>query len=153
MKQYTYKGVTTSALPGILETDDGQVSPVDEATFLQYGGTIEDDGEPTHWELLDAACDIFVDVSFRIGEFIGDPTFQGGIDEIKKLRTFAATLTDPTQIIIALKLMAEWEGADKECNHWASKEDVDLASPAWWWYCWERYARQQEELQEQEEQE
>ena len=153
MKQYTYKGVTTSALPGILDTDDGQISPVDEVTFLQYGGTIEDDGEPTHWELLDTACDNFVDVSFRIGAFIGDPDFQGGIDEIKKLRTFAATLTDPTQIIIALKLMAEWEGADKECNHWASKEDVGLASPAWWWYCWERYARQQEELQEQEEQE
>ena len=153
MKSYIWNNETYDHLPDPLEVDGGQITPVSEALFESLGGVIEDDGEPTHMELLDAACDVFVDVSFRIGAFIGAPDFQGGIDEIKKLRTFAATLTDPTQIIIALKLMAEWEGADKECNHWASKEDVGLASPAWWWYCWERYARQQEELQEQEEQE
>jgi len=153
MKYYTWNDATYDHLPDPLEVDGGQITPVSEALFESLGGVIYEDGEPTHWELLDAACDTFVEICFQIGAFINDPDFTGGIDEIAKLRTLATTLTDPTQIMQALMLIAAWEGADKECNHWASKSDVGLASPAWWWYCWERYARQQEALQEQEEQE
>ena len=145
MKIYTYNGETFNKLPNPLHTTDGStISPVSEALFLSLGGTIEDDGEPTHMELLDDACDKFVACCNKIGQFIGNPAFQGGIDEIDELRTFAATLTDPTQIMQALWLVAEWEGCDKECNHWASKDDVGLISPAWWWYCWARYAQQLE---------
>ena len=152
MKHFTFNGETTDRLPGILRLPGGtSISPVSEATFIEYGGTITEDDEPTHMELLDAACDKFVACSNKIGEFIGDPSFQGGIDEIDKLHAFAATLTDPTQIIQALKLVAEWEGCDKECNHWAGKDDVNLASPAWWWYCWERYANQQEAAESESE--
>ena len=35
----------------------------------------------------------------------------------------------------ALILAARWLAADKALNHWASKDDVNLASPACWWYC------------------
>ena len=140
---YTFNGETYDKLPGMLRLADGTtISPVTEATFVQYGGVIDDDGEPTHMELLDAACDKFVACCNKIGQFIGDSSFTGGIDEIQKLHDFADTLTDPVQIMQALKLVAEWEGCDKECNHWASKDDVGLASPAWWWYCWSRYAEQ-----------
>ena len=141
-KLYTINGETTDYLPKILNLPDGQISPVTEATFLANGGTIEETEELSHMELLDAACDKFVACCNKIGQFIGNPSFQGGIDEIDELRAYAATLTEPTQIMQALWLVAEWEGCDKECNHWASKDDVGLASPAWWWYCWGRYAEQ-----------
>lgn len=141
MKYFIYNGTTTDTLPGIITLANGdQLSPVTETSFVANGGEIIEDGEPTHWELLDAACDKFVACCNKIGQFIGNPDFQGGIDEIDELRAFAATLTDPAQIMQALWLVAEWEGCDKECNHWASKDDVGLASPAWWWYCWSRYA-------------
>lgn len=144
MKHYTINGETTDTLPGIITLADGsQLSPVTEASFVANGGIITEDGEPTHWDLLDAACDKFVVCCNKIGQFIGNPDFQGGIDEIDELRAFAATLTDPVQIMQALWLVAEWEGCDKECNHWASKSDVGLDSPAWWWYCWQRYADSQ----------
>ena len=143
-KLYTINGETTDYLPKILNLPDGQISPVTEATFLANGGTIEETEELSHMELLDLACDKFIACSIKIGEFIGDPSFQGGIDEIQKLHDFADQLEDPTQILIALKLVAEWEGCDKECNHWADKDDVGLHSPAWWWYAWQRYADQLE---------
>ncbi|MBR4253907.1 MAG: hypothetical protein IKQ16_02340 [Lentisphaeria bacterium] len=138
MKRYTIDGVTTDKKPGILRLADGSsISPVTDAIFVQFGGTIEEDDEPTHMDLLNAACDDFVDVCNDIGEFIGDPDFQGGIDEIDALYQCDATQLNPNQALI---LAARWEGADKKCNHWANKDDVGLSSPAWWWYCWARYA-------------
>ena len=143
MKQYTWNGETFNKIPNPLHLPDGTtISPVTDETFVQYGGTVSDDGEPTHMELLDAACDKFVACCNKIGQLIGNPSFTGGIDEIAELQAYAAGLTDPTQIMQALMLVAEWDGCDKECNHWASKDDVGLASPAWWWYCWSRYAEQ-----------
>ena len=141
MKTYTFDGETTDRLPGILNVPGGQISPVSEATFIQYGGIIEEDDEPTHMELMDAACDVFVAISLDIGDFIGDPDFRGGIDEIDKLYQSEAAQQNPEQALI---LAARWLAADKAPNHWASKDDVNLASPACWWYCWERYANQQE---------
>ena len=143
MKQYIWNGETFNKIPNPLKLADGSsISPVTEETFIANGGTVSDDGEPTHMELLDAACDKFVACCNKIGQFIGNPSFQGGINEIQELHDFADTLTELPQIAQALKLAAEWEGCDKECNHWASKDDVGLDSPAWWWYCWARYANQ-----------
>ena len=145
MKIYIWNEETYTSIPNPLYLADGStISPVSEETFIANGGTIEENGEPTHLELLDLACDKFVACCNKIGQFIGNPDFQGGIDEIDELRAFAATLTDATQIMQALMLIAEWEGCDKECNHWASKDDVNMASPAWWWYCWSRYVQQLE---------
>ena len=151
-KIYIWDGETLTKIPKLLQLEDGTtISPVSEYVFQEAGGIIEDDGTPTHWELLDAACDKFVACCNKIGLLIGDPSFQGGIDEIEKLHAYASTVTDLSLIIQALKLVAEWEGCDKECNHWASKDDVNLPSPAWWWYCWERYAQQQEAEEAEEE--
>ena len=142
-KIYTWNGETYNEIPDPLHLADGSsISPVSEEKFIELGGVVDEDGEPTHMELLDAACDKFVACCNKIGQFIGDSSFTGGIDEIDELRAYAATLTEPAQIMQALWLVAEWEGCDKECNHWASKEDVGLTSPAWWWYCWARYAEQ-----------
>jgi len=142
-KVYTWNGETYNKIPNPLKLEDGtSISPVSEAAFIANGGLVDDDGELSHMELLEAAGDKFVACSNKIGEFIGDSSFTGGIDEIQKLHDFAATLTDPTQIMQALMFVAEWEGCDKECNHWASKEDVGLASPAWWWWVWAHYAEQ-----------
>ena len=118
-----------------------------EDLFIELGGTIEEDDEPTHMELLDAACDKFVEVSLDIGDFIGDTDFRGGIDEIDTLYQSEAAQRDPNRALI---LAARWIAADKALNHWASKDDVGLASPACWWYCWERYANQQEAAAESE---
>lgn len=143
MKIYTWNDETYTSIPNPLILADGSsISPVSESVFIANGGLVEEDGEPTHLELLEAAGDKFIACCNKIGQFIGDSSFTGGIDEIQKLHDFAATLTDPTQIMQALMLVAEWEGCDKECNHWASKEDVGLASPAWWWWVWARYAEQ-----------
>ena len=143
MKIYTWNDETYTSIPNPLILADGSsISPVSEAVFIANGGTVEENGEPTHLELLEAAGDKFIACCNKIGQFIGNPSFQGGIDEIDELRAFAAGLTDPTQIMQALMLIAEWEGCDKECNHWASKEDVGLASPTWWWWVWARYAEQ-----------
>ena len=149
MKLFTFNGETTDRLPGILRLPGGTcISPVSEATFIEYGGTISEDDEPTHMELMDAACDNFVAVSLDIGTFIGDTDFRGGIDEIDKLYQSEAAQQYPEQALI---LAARWLAADKALNHWASKDDVNLASPACWWYCWERYANQQEAAESESE--
>ena len=67
MKIYTWQGEDYTKLPDPLMTEVGQISPVSEALFLELGGTISDDGEPTHWEELDAACPAvtyFIDEKF-----------------------------------------------------------------------------------------
>lgn len=149
MKIYSYEGESWTKLPDPFRLPSGgMISPMTDNSFIALGGTIEDDGEPTHWDLLNAACDNFVAVCNDIGTFIGDPNFTGGIDEIDKLYQSEAAQQDLNQ---ALLLAARWEGADKQCNHWASKEDVGLASPAWWWYCWARYANVLEAEEEAEE--
>ena len=151
MKYYIYDGKRWDKIPdpfqgcSPMRFPDG--SPNDEL-FVKLGGTIEEDDEPTHMELMDAACDTFVAVSNDIGDFIGDPDFQGGIDEIDKLYQSEAAQQNPEQALI---LAARWLAADKALNHWASKDDVNLASPACWWYCWERYANQQEAAESESE--
>lgn len=55
MKRFTFNGVTTDELPGILNVPGGQISPVSEATFLAYGGTIEDDGQLSPKEVVIAS--------------------------------------------------------------------------------------------------
>lgn len=137
---YIWKDQTYNKIPNPLHLDDGStISPVSEETFLANGGEIEDDGQPTHWEEFEAACDNFVAVCNAIGQFIGDPSFQGGITEMQALANSEAAQQNPVQ---ALMLAEQWNGANLACNHWANKEDVNLPSPAWWWYCWSRYAEQ-----------
>ena len=141
-KIYTFNGETYNKLPNPLHLSDGStLSPVTEETFVANGGTIEDDGEPTHWEELDAACDVFIAVVLEIAETIGDPTFMGGINEQEKLLNSDYAKEHTTE---ALVLSERWNGANLACNHFANKPDVNMQSPAWYWYAWQRYAEQLE---------
>lgn len=139
MKIYTWQGEDYTKLPDPLMTEVGQISPVSEALFLELGGTISDDGEPTHWEELDAACDNFIAVCQDIGTFIGDASFMGGINDMEEVYASEAAQQNPVQALI---LVERWNGANLQCNHFANKPDVNMQSPAWWWYCWQRYADQ-----------
>lgn len=141
MKIYTWQGEDYTKLPDPLMTEVGQISPVSEALFLELGGTISDDGEPTHWEELDAACDVFIAVVLEIADKIGDPTFMGGINEQEKLLNSEYAQSHTTEALI---LSERWNGANLACNHFANKPDVNMQSPAWYWYAWSRYAEQLE---------
>ena len=142
MKHFTWQGETYDQIPDPLKFEDGsQISPVTEEVFLANGGTVEDDGEPTHWEELDAACDVFIAVVLEIAETIGDPTFMGGINEQEKLLNSDYAREHTTE---ALVLSERWNGANLACNHFANKPDVNMQSPAWYWYAWSRYAEQME---------
>ena len=140
MKHYIYNGETYDKIPNPLKTDAGIISPVSEETFLAYGGEIEEDGEPTHMEELDAACDVFISVVMEIANKIGDATFMGGINEMDKLINSDLAQSNPTEALI---LAERWNGANLACNHFANKPDVNLQSPAWFYYAWNRYAEQQ----------
>ncbi len=141
-KVYTWNGETYNKIPNPLKLEDGtSISPVSEAAFIANGGLVDDDGEPTHWEELDAACDVFIAVVLEIAETIGDPTFMGGINEQEKLLNSDYAKEHTTE---ALVLSERWNGANLACNHFANKPDVNMQSPAWYWYAWSRYAEQME---------
>ena len=142
MKIYTWNDETYTSIPNPLILADGSsISPVSEAVFIANGGTVEENGEPTHWEELDAACDVFIAVVLEIAETIGDPTFMGGINEQEKLLNSDYAKEHTTE---ALVLSERWNGANLACNHFANKPDVNMQSPAWYWYAWQRYADQLE---------
>jgi hypothetical protein len=141
-KVYTWNGETYNKIPNPLKLEDGtSISPVSEAAFIANGGSVEENGEPTHWEELDAACDVFIAVVLEIAETIGDPTFMGGINEQEKLLNSDYAKEHTTE---ALVLSERWNGANLACNHFANKPDVNMQSPAWYYYAWQRYAEQLE---------
>ena len=47
MKHYIWQSKTYDTLPDPLHLNGGEISPMTEKLFVQLGGTIEDDGEPT----------------------------------------------------------------------------------------------------------
>ena len=55
MKTYTINGQTYDHLPDPVYLDGAAYSPVTEEKFLELGGTIEDDGEPTPEERVCAS--------------------------------------------------------------------------------------------------
>lgn len=57
MKHYTIDGVTTDTIPNPCHGD----SPVSEAHFIELGGTITDDGEPTPQEKFLAGLDTYLE--------------------------------------------------------------------------------------------
>lgn len=144
MKIYTIYGESYNEIPNPLTLPDGsQLSPVSEAKFIEFGGTVEDDGKPTHMEELDDACDKFIENVLAIQEFIGSTDFFGGIDEMDKLDNSQAAKDDP---MTALTLAQRWSATNTRCNFFADKPDLIKAfhSPNWFYYAWARYAQQLE---------
>ena len=142
MKIYTWNGETFNKIPDPLKLADGSsISPVSEEKFIDLGGTVEDDGKPTHMEELDDACDKFIANVLDIQEFIGSTDFFGGIDEMDILDNSQAAQDDP---MTALKLAQRWAATNTRCNFFADKPDLieTFHSPAWFYYAWARYAQQ-----------
>ena len=142
MKIYTWQGQTYDKIPDPLKLEDGtSISPVSEALFIANGGTVEDDGKPTHYEELCDACDRFIANVLDIQEFIGSTDFFGGIDEMDILDNSEAAEQNPTQ---ALKLAQRWAATNTRCNFFADKPDLidTFHSPAWFYFAWARYAEQ-----------
>lgn len=142
MKIYTYNGETFTSIPNPLKLADGStISPVSEETLIANGGTVEDDGKPTHMEELDDACDKFIENVLAIQEFIGSTDFFGGIDEMDTLDNSQAAQDDP---VTALKLAQRWAATNTRCNFFADKPDLidTMHSPNWFYYAWARYAQQ-----------
>lgn len=144
MKIYTWQGNTYDKIPDPLKLADGsQISPVSEATFIAHGGTVEDNGQPTHYEELCDACDVFIAVVLDIQEFIGSTDFLGGIDQMGVLEESKAAQSDK---ITALTLAQRWAAANTRCNFFADKPDLydQFHSPNWFYFAWQRYAEQLE---------
>ena len=144
MKLYIYNGETYTTIPNPLTLEDGsQISPVSEALFIEKGGTIEEDGQPTHMEELDDACDKFIENVLDIQEFVGSTDFFGGINEMSTLDDSAAAQEDPMR---ALTLAQRWAATNTRCNFFADKPDLyaDFHSPKWFYYAWARFAQQLE---------
>ena len=142
MKQYIWNDETYNKIPDPLRLSDGtSISPVSEERFIEAGGTVEDDGKPTHQEELDDACDKFIANVLDIQEFIGSTDFFGGIDEMDILDKSQAAQDDP---MTALKLAQRWAATNTRCNFFADKPDLikTFHSPAWFYYAWARYAQQ-----------
>ena len=118
MKIYTFDGETFNKLPGMLKTDSGTVSPVTGELFLQLGGTITDDGEPTPEEAFAAACSQFRSLCDEIGAFIGDASFMGGFDEYASFATSAAYRADP---VTGNGLAVRWSALNELCKYRGAK--------------------------------
>ena len=119
MKIYTWNDETYTSIPNPLILADGSsISPVSEAVFIANGGTVEENGEPTHYEELCDSCDTFIEVVLEIAEKIGDASFMGGINQQAMLRDSQYAKDNPTD---ALTLAERWNGADKACNFYADR--------------------------------
>ena len=59
MKTFTIDGKTYNKLPDPLKTAGGEISPMSEKLFVQLGGTITDDGQPTPEQRV---CEEFADL-------------------------------------------------------------------------------------------
>ena len=132
MKIYTFDGETFNKLPGMLKTDSGTVSPVTEELFMQLGGTITDDGEPTPEEAFAAACSQFRSLCDEIGAFIGDASFMGGFDEYASFATSAAYRAEP---VTGNGLAVRWSALNELCKYKGAK--AGYGQPEWWYRCWE----------------
>jgi hypothetical protein len=133
VKIYTWNGATSTTLPGKLTLPGGDtISPVREDTFLAYGGIIEEDGEPTPEEEFEKACAYFRGVCSEISEFIGEPDFRGGFDEIPEFEASPKVAREPLE---ALMLSAKLNWANEQCVMRGAK--IGLGQPDWWYKCWE----------------
>ena len=130
MKTYTIEGNTYKELPNPLRLSNGaSYSPVSEALFEELGGVIEDDGEPTTFEV---ACSQFRQVCKAMGEFLGEPDFKGGFDEYTNFATSQAYKENP---VLGNSLAIQWAGTNEFCKYEGSK--IGLGQPEWWKRCWE----------------
>ena len=105
-----------------------KVSPMTEARFIELGGTITDDGEPSSFE---EACTQFRTLCAEIGGFIGDAEFKGGFDEYAVFAMSEAYAQSPVQ---GNALAIRWSALNELCKYEGAK--IGLGQPDWWYQCW-----------------
>ena len=133
MKHYIYNGVTYDKLPDPLNTENGQISPMSEAKFVEFGGVITEDGKLSNFEIC---CEKFMQAVLAIQAFIHDPDFWGGFDEMHKLEESPYALADP---VTANTLANKWNGANLAATYEGKK--IGLGQPAWYVKCIEEWKK------------
>ena len=141
MKIYTWQGEDCTSIPNPLRLEDGtMISPVSEEKFIELGGEVSDDGEPTPEEEFAEAAARFRALCDEIGQFIGDASFTGGFDEVVTFNSSTATQEDP---MTAYALALRWMELNEECKYKGSK--IGLGQPEWFYRAWELAAEERTE--------
>lgn len=78
---------------------------------------------------FEAACVEFRAVCKQIGDFIENPNFKGGFDEIAEFKKHEKANT-----LEGLVLAMNWSSANDACTYLASK--LGIGQPDWWYDCW-----------------
>ncbi len=139
MKLYIFRGETYDRIPDPLRTPEGSISPVSEATFLANGGTIENNEAPSPEEEFAAAASEFRMLCDEIGQFIGDPSFTGGFEEMAVFHGASSAQDNP---MTAYAFALRWMELNELCKYKGSK--IGLGQPAWFYRCWELAEEQNE---------
>lgn len=135
MLKYKFNGVIYNKLPDPLNTGEFMISPMTPEKFIDLGGEIYDDGIMSDFQIC---CEKFRSIVFDIADFIHDPTFRGGLNEIHKLNDSPYSKADPTT---ANTLYNRWTGANLACLYEGGR--IGLGQPAWFKKCWKDYEEEQ----------
>ena len=128
MNIYEYEGETFKTLPDPFLN----MSPMTDELFVQLGGTITDDGNPSPEQEFEAACAQFRTICAAIGQFIGAENFHGGFGEMASFASSEAYQANP---VMGNSLAIQWSAANEQGKYFGSK--IGLGQPQWWYRCWQ----------------
>ena len=128
MNIYEYEGETFKTLPDPFLN----MSPMTDELFIELGGTITDDGNPSPEQEFEAACAQFRTICAAIGQFIGADNFHGGFGEMASFASSEAYQANP---VMGNSLAIQWSAANEQGKYFGSK--IGLGQPQWWYRCWQ----------------
>ena len=128
MNIYEYEGETFKTLPDPFLN----MSPMTDELFIELGGTITDDGNPSPEQEFEAACALFRTICAAIGQFIGADNFHGGFGEMASFASSEAYQANP---VMGNGLAIQWSAANEQGKYFGSK--IGLGQPQWWYRCWQ----------------
>ena len=128
MNIYEYEGKTFKTLPDPFLN----MSPMTDELFIELGGTITDDGNPSPEQEFEAACAQFRTICAAIGQFIGAENFHGGFGEMASFASSEAYQANP---VMGNSLAIQWSAANEQGKYFGSK--IGLGQPQWWYRCWQ----------------
>ena len=128
MNIYEYEGETFKTLPDPFLN----MSPMTDELFVELGGTITDDGNPSPEQEFEAACAQFRTICAAIGQFIGEENFHGGFGEMASFASSEAYQANP---VMGNSLAIQWSAANEQGKYFGSK--IGYGQPQWWYRCWQ----------------
>ena len=128
MNIYEYEGETFKTLPDPFLN----MSPMTDELFIELGGTITDDGNPSPEQEFEAACAQFRTICAAIGQFIRADNFHGGFGEMASFASSEAYQANP---VMGNSLAIQWSAANEQGKYFGSK--IGLGQPQWWYRCWQ----------------